>query len=241
MVTIQRFGIGFRYACLVDGRPIPEASTVPSSGFQARVTGHVTARDSGASTEWYAVESAGTTVHRRFRDFVELDESVMAALCGHHMRSSLPRLPPKKFKFTTDHRDPEFLAQRARDLDVYVRRLCDMKHAWAAPSMAPFFGVAESAREYSVLFPDRILGFTVGKCGAKKTPEKDGVYEPPDFPAEVASSASGPPDVGDLVSKISGTPTCSLRFKDVINLIKNSPRPIMIHFISTFDPHLATV
>mmetsp|Transcript_24406 Transcript_24406/g.30553 ORF Transcript_24406/g.30553 Transcript_24406/m.30553 type:complete len:248 (-) Transcript_24406:255-998(-) len=90
----------------------------------------------------------------------------------------------------------------------------------------------------------------------KKSPEAgDSVYEPPDFPAFIASivdtsvqennipvfsaSAQGPspkqelPQVGDLLSKISGRATCNLPFKTVVAAIRDSSRPIVLHFIGS--------
>ena len=45
-----------------------------------------------------ASDGQTTSVHRRFRDFVDLHAGVSAALRGHHLLSSVPALPPKKFK-----------------------------------------------------------------------------------------------------------------------------------------------
>lgn len=236
-LTIRRASLGFAYACFVDGVAVAEATAgkAPSSQFSASVKGAVEAVDKQRVT-WYIVETRKgaqvvTVVHRRFRDFADLDESVHAALAGHHMRSSLPRLPAKRFKFTVDHNTASFVQARRHDLDSYVSRLVDLPHAWAAPATAPFFGVAHNAREYSVLFTDKKLGFTLGKTPAKTS---EGVYEPADFPAFVASVDDDTPSVavGDLVSKISGLATCAMPFKDVVSAIKHSQRPILLHFIA---------
>lgn len=249
-ISIQRDKwLGFSYTCVADGKTVAEATAMKMTlneepRFEGRVTGHCVSVDHSVTQKitWYVVETrerasgrAVTLVHRRFRDFVELDESVQAALSGHHIRSSLPSLPAKRLKFAVDHGDKAFVADRAAQLDLYSRRLTNVPHAWAAPATAPFFGVATNAREYSMLFPEKLLGFTIGKSGPKKTPETDRTYEPPDFPAFVASiqspKASGP-HVGHLVSKLSGRSTCAMAFKDVINAVKHTPRPILIHFIA---------
>ena len=250
--------MGFRYSCVVDGKSLAEA-TAANHGtrmrdddplFTARVIKYETSRDHAQPTtaiSWYlvAVTSVATgreatRVHRRFRDFVDLDETVTAAFAGHHMRSSMPHLPSKKIKLVQDHLDPSFLEQRRAELDAYVDRLCRVPHVWSTPGMEPFFGVASNAREYSVIFKSRTLGFTVGKCGPKKSPEAgDTTYEPPDFPAFVANIAgddllaNSGAKVGDLVSKISGKPTCNWLFKAVVNAVKDSPRPLIVHFIGT--------
>ena len=103
-----------------------------------------------------------------------------------------------------------------------------MPHVWATPVAAPFAGVADNVREYSVVFPERTLGFTLGRCAA----EGDA-----DFPAFVASTEAPdcPTDVrvGDLLSKISGKTAAALKFDQCIAAIKHSQRPIMLHFLAT--------
>lgn len=250
--------LGFRYACVADGRSVSEATTMNRSStndapaYEGRVSGHCMSLDHAAPQPitWYAVETrerdtgrAVTVTHRRFRDFAELDESVQAALSGHHMRSSMPTLPAKRFKLAIDHSSEGFVRERAAQLDAYARRLSNIPHAWAAPATAPFFGVAANAREYSLVFADKTLGFTIGKASPKQTPQAHGAYEPPDFPAYVASiqdhaRPGETPHVGHLVSKISGRSTCNLAFKDVIAAVKYTPRPILIHFIAKLqDDH----
>ena len=257
--------MGFKYSCVVDGKTLEEATRIKKAQpkgkevvagqvrvsdddplYTARVMKCETSRDhstTNGAISWYlvrvesvATKKEATRVHRRFRDFTELDDTVTAAFAGHHMRSSMPPLPSKKIKFMQDHLDSNFLETRRAELDAYVDRLCRVPHVWSTPGMEPFFGVASNAREYSFLFTQRTLGFTVGKCGPKKSPENgDKVYEPPDFPAFVASID---PDalvpglkVGDLISKISGKATCNWPFKAVVNAVKDSPRPLIVHFI----------
>lgn len=249
-INIQRDKmLGFNYACVADGVTIPEAagdSSASSRRYEARVVGRCSTVDHLSTQQptitWYVVETRedgkpATKVHRRFRDFVELDESVRAALSGHHMLSSMPGLPSKRFKFAVDHNDASFLDEREAQLDIYARRLAAVPHAWAAPATAPFFGVAANAREYSLVFSDRTLGFTIGKSAPKKMPGigMGNEYEPADFPAYVASvqrHAAASPGVGHLLSKVSGRATCASAFKDVIASVKHTPRPIMIHFIA---------
>ena len=204
-----------------------------------RVVAHVRTRDHAAPSQpivWYLLEThaskgdeiAQTRVHRRFRDFADVDEGVHSALAGHHVRSSVPRLPQKKIKVFVDHNDASFLEQRQRDLDSYVAKLVHVPHVWATPLAGPFVGVANNVREYSVVFPERVLGFTMGKCQNSNDN---------DFPAFVASCR--PPDcpvdvkVGDLLSKISGRSVANLTFPECINAIKHSQRPIMLHFLAT--------
>ena len=144
--------------------------------------------------------------------------------------AQVPRLPQKKLKLLQDHNDTAFLEARRRDLDGYVAKLVHVPHVWATPPAAPFVGVANNVREYSVVFPERTLGFTLGKSSGAESREND-------FPAFVASCR--PPDcpvdvrIGDLLSKISGRSVATMTFAECVNAIKHSQRPIMLHFLAT--------
>ena len=189
-----------------------------------QLTADVTTRDHASPSApivWYLIEThaskgdevATTRVHRRFRDFADLDEAVNGALAGHHVRNSVPRLPQKKLKLFQDHNDAAFLEARRRDLDGYVAKLVHVPHVWATPPAAPFVGVANNVREYSVVFPERTLGFTLGKSSGAESREND-------FPAFVASCR--PPDcpvdvrIGDLLSKISGRSVATMTFAELL-------------------------
>ena len=125
--------------------------------------------------------------------------------------TQVPRLPQKKLKLFQDHNDTAFLEARRRDLDGYVAKLVHVPHVWATPPAAPFVGVANNVREYSVVFPERTLGFTLGKSSGAESREND-------FPAFVASCR--PPDcpvdvrIGDLLSKISGRSVATMTFAE---------------------------
>jgi hypothetical protein len=53
-----------------------------------------------------------TTCIRRYRDFQALSEQMQASFKGHHLRSSLPELPPRQLKFMVDHNDEAFIEER---------------------------------------------------------------------------------------------------------------------------------
>ena len=117
-------------------------------------------------------------VHRRFRDFTELDDQIRAALQGHHLQSSLPRLPRKELKFLTDHTDPSFLNERRANLEVgihlptavflaslphlgryaflddipckvYIKRLIRVPHVLQVPCTLPFVGMDPLSPHFS--------------------------------------------------------------------------------------------
>jgi PX domain len=55
---------------------------------------------------------------RRFRDFSELNSQVKQNFKGHHLRTSLPPLPEKHSKLTTNHNSQSFLDDRYAKLEV---------------------------------------------------------------------------------------------------------------------------
>ncbi|KAJ1462842.1 hypothetical protein M885DRAFT_504237 [Pelagophyceae sp. CCMP2097] len=264
-IVIARDRWGFAYACVADGQVLREATSgdradaAPPPRLSARVVSACVTRDHAAANAitWYLVEtrlgpesdesnpfglSSGPTtrVHRRFRDFADLDGAVFAALAGHHMRSSVPRLPSRQFKMVTDHNDAAFVERRRGQLDDYLRRLVSVPHVLALPASLPFVGVTDHVREFSVVFQGRTLGFTVAKCAARQPPP--GIYAPtaPDFPAYVAHLDADAPDAdgagaiaaGDVLSKISGLSTAGMPFRSVIAAIQHSQRPLMLHFLA---------
>jgi hypothetical protein len=110
-IEIKKKGwMGFSYACYVEGQALPEVTSKVAhqekSVFRVQLDGTVTTPDrSGALITWYVVKATrleddvSTTVHRRFRDFAELNSQVKQNFKGHHLRSSLPPLPEKWYGY----------------------------------------------------------------------------------------------------------------------------------------------
>ena len=245
----------FAYRCLVDGKDVPEATAIASRPaydrsarearpgpqlqvFSVRVVEYCSSTchvDNKAIT-WYAVDAsarlsngstATTRVHRRFRDFVEFDETLRASLTGYATKSSLPKPPQRKAKFMADHQDDAFLRDRLRELDTYVKKLVEVPHAWLSTGAPAFVGLSDAVREYSVLFPSKTLGFTLGRA----PPKADGAL--PDFPAfvsEVHEDLVIRP--GDLLSKVSGRTTSNLAFQQCVAALKYGPRPALLHLLA---------
>ena len=75
---------------------------------------------------WYQVvttrltDNVITSVHRRFREFADLNSQVKQNFKGHHLRSSIPEFPEKTPKYLTDHRDPSFMNERMNKLNNYL-------------------------------------------------------------------------------------------------------------------------
>ena len=93
----------------------------------------------------------------------EFDETLRASLTGYATKSSLPKPPQRKAKFMADHQDDAFLRDRLRELDTYVKKLVEVPHAWLSTGAPAFVGLSDAVREYSVLFPEKTLGFTLGR------------------------------------------------------------------------------
>ena len=246
----------FAYRCLVDGKDVPEATAIASRPaydrsarearpgpqlqvFQVRVVEYCSSTchvDNKAIT-WYAVDAsarlsngstATTRVHRRFRDFVEFDETLRASLTGYATKSSLPKPPQRRPAFLKDHSDEAFLRDRLRELDTYVKKLVEVPHAWLSTGAPAFVGLSDAVREYSVLFPEKTLGFTLGRAPLKS----DGSL--PDFPAFVSEVHNEDLLIrpGDLLSKVSGRTTSNLAFQQCVAALKYSSRPAMLHLLA---------
>jgi hypothetical protein len=258
-ILIKRKGMAdFIYECVVGGKIIPECmSTVvtnePTDTFELKVLkGEVASYNpfygSGGSDDqipvtWYPIkctrlsDGAKTTVHRRFRDFVDLDESVRAGFQGRtHLKSSLPELPPKNSKILYDHADPEFQEARREKLELYIQKLVQVPRVLQISTVCPFLGMSGHVIERSVLFPAKSIGVTIQSAGG--TASKQGVsasISGAGFPGVVEAVRDGPAvglvEPGDIVSKVNGMTTISMKFPDIVNLVAKSPRPIVLHFL----------
>ena len=220
-------GLGFDYTCTFDGCTLAELTMEqedcsPSESNKLRVAlsdPTVAAFGSGGTDEhvaltWYPLhtervsDNTSTTVHRRFREFVEIDETVRAALSGSHLQSSLPCFPPKQSKLLTDHTDRRFLEQRREQLQVYINRIIDVPHVLQVPSMLPFLGLANHMREVSFVFPAKSIGITIQRAGGSVTKEGGVVTAAVGvgFPAVVELVRTGPAKgvlrPGDILSKV---------------------------------------
>lgn len=62
------------------------------------------------------------TIERRYSDFAQLDVCIRSATEGH-MYSSLPEIPGKCYNPWTDQNSDEFISERKRGLEQYLRML----------------------------------------------------------------------------------------------------------------------
>ena len=164
---------GFKYSCRVGDEELTEATQMLSEAqgtilYDVDVPEYTFTSDwSEGEIAWYQVvvtrrsDNYTTSVHRRFRDFDELLTEVKRRLKGHHLYSSLPRVPDKKAKLITDHNDSHFLLQRSRELKVFLVSLLQFPHVPLMTCTKAFLGLMEQVRETSVVFTTPTLGMSL--------------------------------------------------------------------------------
>lgn len=181
-LEIMRDGwTGFKYACVVDGAALAEATSQISEQqgeelYTVDISEYSFTSDwADGDICWYKVEvtrrsdSYSTFVHRRFRDFSELLTEIQRRLKGHHLYSSLPELPVKHLKILTDHNNSYFLDQRMSELKIFLLNLFRFPHVPHMTCSKAFLGLMEQVRETSFIFPQPVLGITIApSTGAGK-------------------------------------------------------------------------
>mmetsp|Transcript_22746 Transcript_22746/g.23402 ORF Transcript_22746/g.23402 Transcript_22746/m.23402 type:complete len:391 (+) Transcript_22746:106-1278(+) len=238
-IEIKRSGwFGFIYSCNIGGENQIEitqqiSQTQGQEVYDVKILEHVSASD-GYSEEmiiWYYIETTRlsdgltNTVHRRFKDFTVLNSDIREHFKGHHLKSSLPDLPEKRSKLTTDHTDPVFLQQRETQLQSYLISLVRVPHVADMISMKAFLGLMDKVRETSIVFKTPTLGLTLIPCESPGSPAVIGFVQNTELCASLTA--------GDIVSKINGSAVGSLTFDGVVRMLKHLPRPIVVHFAQT--------
>lgn len=231
----------FTYTCVVDNQILKEATQVVAAKqgeeiFRTTLDETILTKDPTTDefVTWYLVMSSrcvdktSTFVHRRFKDFAELNSQVKQNLKGHHMRSSLPAFPEKTSKLLADHLDPFFIADRKAKLQIYLRRLIDIPHAAEMTCVKSFLGLMEQVKEVSYVFQEQKIG--LGLVPSEKTALKTAVV------SQIIKEGAAPGiEVGDIISRINGVSISGLGFKEIVSEISQSQRPLIIHFIQ-FTP-----
>ena len=103
------------------------------TSLKSDVPGATTKIEDGAET---------VVVARRFSEFVDLRQTVRSALCGYHLYSDVPELPPKYNKLLQDHLDPAFIQRRQFGLDSFMKRLVELPRVSSNPELRVFLGLA---------------------------------------------------------------------------------------------------
>ena len=258
-VSISTEGAPFarvRYAASFAGAPLVEdnaaAALAAASGAAASGAGGdagagalritVEAVDMGADEQtgaanvaWFRVrsvrESDGreTVVHRRFNNFVALQEAVRSAYQGSALVASVPELPSRGFALFEDQKSAAFLEKRRWLLQNFLYKLELLPRARQNSDFCSFTGLVDGGvREASCVFPPGApLGITLTASGdfTEVTALKAGADGAPS-PAMRAGIC-----VGDKVSKLAGENVIGLSYALVIAQIKAAKRPLVVHFL----------
>ncbi|CAM9969232.1 unnamed protein product [Pylaiella littoralis] len=251
-LSILRRGLtGFSYECKLDGKLVLDTtSIVQNTAYEYEVSMPATV-DTGSRVSgvtWYEVHTTrkkdgkGTLVHRRFRDFCALQEQVESLMKGHHLRSSLPRFPGKKSKLWTNHGDLNFVEDRRRSLEQYVKTLLQLPHVSTLDSTRAFLGMVGNLREFSVSWDGKELGVKLkrasevagGKLGSVAGgggPNGDGGAPP--VITSVQGDGKSPPGVqpGDRLFKVNGDSTELMTLEAAWSSVARATRPVMLHFL----------
>eukprot|EP01041_Mallomonas_annulata_P013193 gene13193-27906_t len=122
---------------------------------------------------WYYFEckrvsdSFTTRIHRRFRDFADMNSQVKQSLKGHHLRTSLPILPEKQNKLCND---PSFISQRLHQLQNYLNTLITVPHVQEMMCLRIFLGINGNLKEMSYLVKSVTLGLLLQPSTTPGTP-----------------------------------------------------------------------
>ena len=112
--------------------------------------------DSNIPVVYYLVKATrnsdgvSTQVHRRFRDFADMNSQIKQNLKGHQIWSSLPSLPEKTLKFLVDHSDPAFINERKEALHTFLTMMVNLPYVSEMTCVRSFLGLMDKVVEYSV-------------------------------------------------------------------------------------------
>jgi len=230
-----------------EGRPLVDSihEKVPDSFLRPSPPNVIEPVISGDRVVWYRIAWAPTSsqpavdIHRRYRDFFMLYSQVCSDYRASHLYTSVPELPGKEL-FSPDQLNAEFIEQRRVGLEVWLRRLVKLPGVTGGrnPDVEEFLGVggARGIAETSAVFAAGKLGMRLAKpiqdTGGKGS-----------FSAQIASFLSeedGSPGqaeksnrlrVGDMIVRVSGESAILLEYQSVVDLLRTSPRPLVIHFL----------
>lgn len=195
----------------------------------------------GEKVVWYTIRTVKTakggggqrrevTVHRRFRDFVGVNEQIRSSFKGSHLLSSLPKPPARGLKLFSDHFSDSFIEERRNALEQYLRRMCGIPRAFQNQDLLNFVGVMDTTRETSILVGDGPLGISLGMQGQwvalMDFKPVDGAPGPIQRSKRVSQ--------GDRLSKINGESVLGLDKDEVAGKIRAGRRPVMLHFLGYY-------
>lgn len=154
-VTIAFSGPNVIYRCTYNGSDVPEENTVAggSAGVQLNedslrmkitLDGYeLGADDKGQPVVLYKLHSIRerdqreTVVHRRFNEFVGLNEALRACYKGSSLLGSIPSLPSRSIKLfnLVDHLAPDFINKRVFLLTDWLHKVVQVPRARSNPDL----------------------------------------------------------------------------------------------------------
>ena len=159
------------------------------------------------------VITALLNIFRRFKDFADMNSQIKQNFKGHHLRSSLPLLPEKVLKITTDHLDPAFIQDRKHKLDLYIRDLVLIPHVADMTCVKAFLGLVDQIREISYSFHLPKLGITLA-ANMKNVQVSPAVVQSIQSPENCPLVC-----VGDCLSRINGASVNGLNFSGTCDVV----------------------
>lgn len=152
-VTITYGGTAVTYRCVYGGADVPEENQVLGGSAALnedalRMKISVEGYDFGADAKGQPVvlyrlctvrerDGASTTVHRRFNDFVAVNEALRACYKGSALLGSLPSLPSRSVKLfnLVDHLAPDFINKRQFLLADWLHKVVQVPRARSNPDL----------------------------------------------------------------------------------------------------------
>jgi hypothetical protein len=229
---------GFEYYCIVNDEALVETTNEVAKHqdpiYKCKIEDAAFIQDELSEDQiaWYRIvttritDNVTTSVHRRFKEFADLNSQVKQNFKGHHLRSSIPEFPEKTLKVFADHRDPAFVQERVNKLERYMTYLFAVPHINDMTCVKAFLGLMDQVKELSVVFHIPTLGMTLLPTDKVGTPCVVGNLQ-----KRADAREGGCVQPGDVLSKINGLAVADSSYNGCVARIKQLPRPLMVHFI----------
>lgn len=253
-VTLEASGSNIIYHCLYNEIAIPEENSIIDNGnnnaqntvnssSKMRITidlSELGTDEEGKHVIWFKVHTVResgkgqTIVHRRFNNFLALDEALRSAYKGSPLLQTFPAMAPRGIKLLTDQFDPAFIEKRRWLLQDYLYKVENIPRMRNNLDFLTFLGLLDNTRETSCIFPPSLpLGLTLTAVG--EFTEITAMKPMPDGRPSHAA-ADGIISIGDKVSKVNGEDVLDNTYDVIIAKLKSAPRPLVIHFLGTIIP-----
>jgi len=202
------------------------------------------------STDILKEEGKERVIHRRFREFKELESVILQHYgaiintCTSNTGVQFLPLLPRHNKLLTNHSDAEFIRTRTMLLQSFLHAVNSLPLIHKLPAFTEFCGLnADGSSECSFVLKESTRHSVFSICPTAirgsdsiKYPSHLSRNEDPQLiyssQVEKVVSPSQYPDIqsGDVIVRVSGTSTLGLGFSDVISLLRVAGRPLIVQF-----------